>query len=222
MKDTPPSGSGKCSIKGSALTAVVDDVNRLRSSGRIDDALLDAHLEAPDRALLESQILPASWYPIDAYGRLTALLLEVDGRGRTEYLNGRGAATARRLIESGIYAQLERASGEGVRIDASMSREDQMREFGRTIRLVTSLSGSIFDFGRWQVGVDPDHADRFRITIEDVEAMPDVAIHTIEGFINAIGEASPHIKHLHWRGERRAPGTIVYTMDAGVDAVYGV
>ena len=205
------------SIKGSALQAVIDDLKRLRDAGRVPVA----KIAAEDRALLDEAISPALWYPIESYGRLTALLLELDGGGRLDYLRARGAKTAARLIESGIYQQLERATGEGVLDPSKLTPAEQRREFGRVIRLVTSLSGSIFNFGRWSVGDDPDHSDRFRITIEDARAMPEVAIHTIEGFINCIGEHSPHIVHLHWTGRRDTADTIVYVMDASVDAVYG-
>lgn len=207
-------------IKGSTLSGVIEDVNRLRESGRIDGALLAARLDEADRTLLGATIGAASWYPISAYGRLTALLLEVEGGGQVEYLAERGAKTARRLTESGIYHQLERAHGD-ISVDPrDLPPEDRIHEFGRTMRLVITLSGSIFNFGRWSVGEDPEHADRFRITIEDAAEMPDVAIHTIEGFVNGIGEQSPQVDHMHWTGKRARPDTIVYTMDAGVAAVY--
>jgi len=208
------------SIKGSALTAVVEDVNHLRAAGRVDDTMLKTRLEPGDRALLGETIQAARWYPIAAYGRLTDLLLEVAGGGRAAYLNERGAKTARRLIESGIYHQLERASGSDAIDPRTLSREERAREFTRTVRLTVSLSGSIFNFGRWSVGTDPTHAERLRIVIEDAAAMPDAAIRTIEGFINEIGEASPHIAHLRWTGERTATDTIVYTMDDDIDEVY--
>lgn len=208
-------------IKGSTLCGVIDDVKRLRDSGRIDDALLDARLEADDRALLDATIGAASWYPIGAYGRLTELLLEVEGGGRIAYLAERGARTARRLTESGIYHQLDRANGQADVDPRKLPFEEQVSEFHRTMRLVMSLSGSIFNFGRWSVREDPDHANRFLIVIEDAEKMPDVAIATIAGFVNGVGAYSPHVDHMHWTGKRTAPGTIVFSMDAGVEAVYG-
>lgn len=209
------------SIKGSALVGVIDDINRLRASGRIDGALLEARLTPADRSLLDEAVQAARWYPIDAYGRLTELLLEVEGGGRLTYLKERGANTARRLIEAGIYQQLDRASGADDVDPSTLSPEEQGREFTRTVRLTVSLSGSIFNFGRWSVGEDPDHRDRLRILIEDAAAMPDAAIHTIEGFINAIGEHSPPVKHLRWTGARTASDRIAYVMDAGIGAVYG-
>jgi len=209
------------SIKGSALAGVIQDVNRLRENGRIDREALDAHLAPEDHALLDAPVQAARWYPIAAYGRLTALLLARDGGGRVTYLNERGANTARRLIESGIYHQLERASGRDQIDPTGLPAAERVAEFARTVRLTVSLSGSIFNFGRWSVGEDPDRPDRLRIQIEDAAEMPDEAIRTIEGFINAIGEQSPFVKHLRWTGRRVETDTIVFTMDGPAAAVYG-
>jgi hypothetical protein len=54
------------SIKGSALSSVVEDVRALRDSGRISADRLEASLEAADLALLETKIQPALWYPIQS------------------------------------------------------------------------------------------------------------------------------------------------------------
>jgi hypothetical protein len=170
--------------------------------------------------MLETAPAAASWYPVDAYARLTGLLVDVSGGDREAFLHERGAKTARRLAETGIYQQLDRATGEADVDPSALAPEDQIREFGRTVRLVVTLSGSMFDFGRWSVSTDPDHPDRFCITIDEAGAMPDVAIATIEGFVNGIGEQSPTVHHLNWTGTRTAPDRIVYTMDAGVTAVY--
>jgi hypothetical protein len=83
-------------IKGTAFESVTADVLRLREEGRLPAEVLEARLEAPDLALLESKIGPAQWIPIESYRRMTELLQEVEGRGRSEYVVDRG----RRLITS--------------------------------------------------------------------------------------------------------------------------
>src|SRR5688572_1766603 len=96
------------SIKGSAFEAVVLDVGRLLQSGKIPREEAATRLEAEDLRLLEDKILPALWYPLASYRRMSELLWEFDGGRDPAYLMGRGARAAERLFDAGLYQQMQR------------------------------------------------------------------------------------------------------------------
>src|SRR5438874_3367773 len=132
------------SIKGSALSSVIEDVRALRDSGRLSADRLEATLERADLALLEAKIQPALWYPIQAYARLTRVLLDVAGRGDPQYIVDRGARAAQRLWESGLYVQLQHGEEK-----AAKARRTGGVMSDRDARVITTLSGAIFNFTRW-------------------------------------------------------------------------
>lgn len=164
------------SIKGSALSTVVEDLQQLRDAGRLDAARLEARLEPEDLALLDAKIQPALWYPIDAYGRLTEVLLEVEGRGDPRYVVERGVRAAERLWAAGLYVQLQHGEE---RAQAARDRGDSVSE--HDARLITSLSGAIYSFSRWSYRVEGE--SRAVIDVTEAAALPDVAIHAIRGFL---------------------------------------
>src|SRR5262249_52500920 len=129
------------SIKGSALSSVVEDLRALRDSGRISIARLEKTLQPADLALLDTQIQPALWYPIQSYARLTEVLLEVLGRGDPQYIADRGARAAQRLWESGLYVQLQHGEEKAAR-----ARRSGGVMSDRDARVITTLSAAIFNF----------------------------------------------------------------------------
>lgn len=182
------------SIKGMTLLAVVEDVKRLREEGRVSEAELESRLEAQELGWLDAKIQTALWYPIAGYQRLSEVLLHVEGRGNPSYLIKRGAAAARRLIDSGVYAQLRHAD----------ERREEQRAGGREIdehdgRLMTTLASSIFNFGNWRFRMDGEHA-----TIEglDVEPMPEVSVLAAQGLI---AEIASHARNRPVRVESSRP-----------------
>lgn len=164
------------SIKGSALTTVVEDLQRLRDAGRLDPERLETRLEPEDLALLDTKIQPALWYPIGPYGRLTEVLLEIEGRGDPRYLVTRGARAAERLWAAGVYVQLQHGEE---RARAARDRGDPVSE--RDARLITSLSGAIYNFTRWAYRAEGHR--RAVIEVTEAAALPDVATHPIRGFL---------------------------------------
>jgi hypothetical protein len=165
-------------IKGSALSSVVEDVRALCDSGRISLERLEAALEPGDVELLESKIQPALWYPIQAYARLTRLLLDVAGRGDPQYVVDRGARAAQRLWESGLYVQLqhgEEKAAKARRVGSVLSNRDA--------RVVTTLSGAIFNFTRWTYHPGPPEAT---IQVSEAEAWPEVSVWAARGFLEYV------------------------------------
>lgn len=164
------------SIKGSALATVVEDLLRLREAGRLDPDRLETRLEPGDLALLDAKIQPALWYPIDAYGRLTEVLLEVEGRGDLRYLAQRGVRAAERIWAAGVYVQLQHGEEKA---RAARDRGEMLGE--RDARLVTTLSGAIYNFSRWTYRAEGEHESVIEIT--EAGPLPDVALHPMRGFL---------------------------------------
>lgn len=164
-------------IKGITLASVVEDVKRLLDAGRLTDEHV-ARLEPQELGWLDEKIQPALWYPIGGYTRLSELLLEVEGRGNPEYMVRRGAAAAERLYDAGIYAQLQH--GERRRAEELAGGREFSEQDGR---LMTTLSGAIFNFGKWTYRVDGDHAV---IEASDSAAVPEVSRFAAKGLIGRI------------------------------------
>jgi hypothetical protein len=165
-------------IKGSALSSVVEDVRALCDSGRITIDRLEVALEASDIALLEAKIQPALWYPIESYERLTRLLLDVVGHGDPQYVADRGARAAQRLWESGLYVQLqhgEEKAAKARRVGGAMTERDA--------RMITTLSGAIFNFTRWSYRTgEPDAV----IEVSEAADWPEVSVWAARGFLEYV------------------------------------
>jgi len=173
------------SIKGASISSLVEDLAKLRDSGRLPAALLEERLQPKDRAMLDEPVQLAGWYDIHSYRRLAELLCEVEGR-REDLLLERGAAAARRLAAAGLYQQMESVG----RLKEFRDLDDDARfkAYGRQLRLITTLSSSLINFSTFEVTVDPERPDRYCIDVRGSEEIPDVLAHTTLGFINAMAE----------------------------------
>ena len=96
------------SIKGTAFQALGADLSDLIRSGRTPREAVEARLEAEDLRVLEAKIVPGLWYPLACYRRMTELLWEIEGGRDPAHLLARGARTAERLFEAGLYQQMRR------------------------------------------------------------------------------------------------------------------
>lgn len=203
-------GTSSPAIKGSSISALVEDVAKMRDDGRAPAALLEERLTEADRGLLDRPVNLAGWYDIHSYRRLAELVCEVEGR-REGLLRERGAAAARRLAETGLYQQMNYQAILG---DEERDAAAAFQAWGRSLRLITTLSGSLLNFGRFEVVVDLEHPDRHCIEIHDAQDVPEVLAYTIEGFMNAMTEMGP----AHRQGDgpmwvvERGSGLIRYRM----------
>jgi hypothetical protein len=189
-------------IKGTAIGEVVSDVRRLLESGRVVQEALEARLEPIDLELLDAKIQPALWYENACHERLTELLRDIEGDGRDEYVVQRGSATADRLLESGLYQQLQLAAGEG-------AVADDPPALRRAIRLLLSLSGAMYDFGSWKLRRDDDPSSDITIDVFDAEPLTEMNRLTAEGFIRRIAQRlqrrPPQVE-----SDRVSPDHVVY------------
>lgn len=194
-------------IKGSVFGASVEDVNKLIASGALGRDEARRWLEPDDFEVLGRPVQLASWYDVRVYDRLNQLLRDVEGGGDPRHLTECGRRTARRLLEAGLYAQLEYVQ----RTEVEQARAvDRFAAFGRDLRKLSTLSASIFNFSRWSVAVDPEHDDRYRIDVAEARDFPDSLAWRTEGFINEM--ASRHGTPDLWCWRRAAPDLLHFEM----------
>jgi len=196
------------SIKGSVFVRAVEDTLKLVSAGTLARSHLGRWLRPTDMALLDQPVISSGWYNVQTYGRLLELLRDVEGEGRNEYLRERGARSAELLRKAGQYQQMEYLN----RTQAAQQKDPRARilAFGRDLRLITTVFGSLLNFGRLEVKSDPEQVDRYVMEYVDVAAYPEGLCWTTDGFVNRISK--PRDQPDLWRWERPAPDRIVYRM----------
>ena len=87
--------------------------------------------------------------------------------------------------------------------------------YGRSLKLITTLSGSILNFSRWVVAPDPDPPDRYRVEVHEARDFPEVLAHTTEGFINGLAGLDADndgSARSRWAHERVRPDLLVFRM----------
>lgn len=211
------------SIKGSIFRGVVEEICQLRESGRLGEAQIEGGLDGSDLELLDEKILDASWYPAESYGRMLDLLCRHVGGGRPAYYAERGATNARRLMDAGMYSQLDllgrwRRDEEGV--DPDRDAERLVSAYQSKLKLVVSMAGSIYSTGRWQVVPDPEHPRRVLIEITEADAYTDGMRYALEGFLNECARTVRHGIGALYATERPAPGTIRVRMNVDLPELY--
>jgi hypothetical protein len=194
------------SIKGSAFQSVVHDLTRLIQAGKIARETAEARLEAEDLLLLDDKILPGLWYALASYRRMSELLWEVEGKRDPAYLMARGARSAERLFEAGLYQQMQRGEELGA---AKRERGEAWSEFDGN--LMTSLAGSIFNVSRWRYRRHPEDVNVNRIEVTGARDLPEVARWAAQGFIEYMASRMTGVNVLV-TSERPAPERIVYTL----------
>jgi hypothetical protein len=183
-------------IKGSAIEALVADVNRLLEQGRLSRDQLEARLAREDLALLEEKVLAAVWYPLDSYARLTQVLLDVEGHGDVGYLHERGRRVAQRLRDSGIYSQFARSRDE--------------LETDRFGRLMVTLGPAMYRDTEWIYRPDPQkRPGYFEIEARVPREFPDVGRYPSQGFIECLGNADAPYR-ISVTSERKSPTLLLF------------
>jgi hypothetical protein len=204
-------------IKGSIFKGATDDLARLREEGRLSQEEADARLAPEDLALLEGEIQPAAWYPIESYARLMELLGDVEGEGKDSYFVERGKASARRLLSGGLYQQLTFLSRWEKTITPDGSRHAVViADYTRNLKMVVSLASCIYNVGEWTVERDPDHPGRVLIEVREASAYSEPMRLAIEGFLNECARsAREDLDHLHV-SERPAPDLMRFRMTCDI------
>jgi hypothetical protein len=196
------------SIKGTVFALLVEDVKKLVERGEVKQEELTRWLKPADLDLLRREISISDWYDIRAYDRMNLLLRDVEGGGKNEYLRRRGKETAKRLLESGLYQQLEYLNK--MKVNALTDPQARFEAFGRDLRLLNTMSRSLVNFTKSEVKVDSNHKYRYLIENSDAKDLPETYCWKADGFINAM--AAQHGEPDLWRWERPRPDLVLYRM----------
>ena len=196
------------SIKGSVFGGLVEDINKLLAAGRLKKDELSRWLNPKDVAVLEAAVQPFEWYDIRTYGRMSDLLRDVEGGGSNEYLRKRGARNAKRLLEAGLYQQLEYTHR--TLFSQETDKNARFEAFGRDLGRLTTISASILNFGRTAHKPDPDRKMRWIIEISQAKEYPEALVWASDGFTNEM--ARQHNTPDLWTWERPEPDRIVWHM----------
>jgi hypothetical protein len=204
----------KPAIKGTLFSAVVEDLNRGVDSGSVSHAELETELSADELALLGEKINAASWYCIHTYHRMVGLLCRAEGGGLDDYWHQRGMRAADRMVDAGIYQQMDYIG----RIQSSLESEAsaRFRALAKDLRLLLSVHASVLNFGDWKTVVDPDHDDRYRVEIKNVDGIPDGIFLAATGMFNRMSALAKSPKPHTWEFERLSPAFVVIRMSGPV------
>jgi len=202
------------SIKGTIFGPVAEEIHALRESGRISEDELAAALEAKDIALLEAKTVASAWYPIDTYARYLELLCRLEGGGKPAYFERRGSMSARRLMDAGLYSQLDllgSITDEPERVGED-ARQRARRAYRSKLTVVISLAGSIYNVGRWKVIDDAKHPERVAIEIREADAYSDGMAGAIVGFLDECAHSVNRRVQKLYRFERPTRDRIIVWM----------
>jgi hypothetical protein len=196
------------SIKGVLLTKLVDDVQALLERSEADRERLEARLSAGNLTLLEGKVEISRWYPIEQYTELTELIWAEEGGGRVGYLHRRGENAMKRLMEAGLYQQIEYLSRQDEGLRALPSRNEVLR----SCRLVGSITGALLNFGANTWDWDPENPDIMLHQVREAAHYPEVLRTLQEGTLTFLVRlARPDAPAV--TSERIAPDHIVFTYD---------
>lgn len=200
--------AGEPSIKGNVVGAHAEVFQKHLADHAPDEATLGRWFEPGEVSLLSGEINPARWYPIATYDRLLLFLREYVGDGRNEFLIASGRRTAEKLIAAGIHQQFEYLSR--TELSEKVDKEGRHQAFGRDLRLLTTITGSILNFLESSVVPDPDHAMRWMIRHRQAHAYPETLCWTSQGFCNRMAEehGTPEI----WFWERPRQDEVWFRM----------
>jgi hypothetical protein len=196
------------SIKGSVFIAIVEDVQKSLAAQKVKRSELGRWLRPKDVELIDSPIHAHEWYDVRIYARMSELLRDVEGGGKNEYLQQRGARSARRLLDSGLYAQLEYLQ------KANFGRKGDPKErfaaLGRDLSRTTTLSSAILNFSKWEAKPDPKNPKRWMIEVNGARDYPDALAWASCGFTNEC--AKQQNQRDFWVWERADADRIVFRM----------
>lgn len=155
------------SVKGTLFMNAIASVRGLIDTREVHHGELARWLKDDDTRYLDEAISISAWYPIATYARLLTLIADHRAPGSQEHHIAEGRRSAQRIVEMGIYRQLD-------------SRTEGAWE-DRVGRLLVTLSAAFFNFMQWEwSGLEQDG---FEIAVREAQALPEVVALRTQGFI---------------------------------------
>jgi hypothetical protein len=194
--------AAELSVKGSLMLGVVVTIRRHRKQGRIGSEQLTARLSRGALQTIEEKVDIGRWYPIQIFCELLDLDWELGGRRDPRYMRDEGEKAAERLFESGIYQQLSYAE----RADRVRARDDLIRQ----AKLITTITGTLYNFLTFEVRFDADNGDTLQIFYGNAAAFSEALRYTTEGFMNQINKRQGSSRR--WTSQRVRPDLVVFAL----------
>ena len=190
------------SVKGSLVLGAVVSVRRHRVQGRISADQLSARLGGAALELVDQKIDIGRWYPVKVFTDLLDVDWDVGARRDPAYMRSQGEQAADRLFSSGIYQQLNYAE----RADRVGSAE----ELKRQSKLITTITGSLYNFLRFEVRLAKERGGALEIVFSNAALFSEALRHSTEGFMNQINQrqGSTH----RWSSRREKADVVVFTL----------
>ena len=200
------------SIKGSIVANHAEVLQKYLAKAQVPASELARRFQPGELELLAGPIEATRWYDVRMYKRLLEFLRDYPGEGDNQYLIDAGRRSAENLIRAGIHQQLEylRRTQHQERIEPA----ERFAAFGRDLRLLSSITGSILNFSPVTVVQDPEYRYRWILRRSEAREFPDVLCWTTQGFSNRMAEehGSPDL----WYWERPEPDQVQYRMNREV------
>jgi len=190
------------SVKGSLVLGAVVTVRRHRTQGRISADQLAARLGGPALELVDQKIDIGRWYPVKVFTELLDVDWDVGSRRDPQYMRRQGEQAADRLFDSGIYQQLNYAE----RAD----RVGSARDLKRQATLITTITGSLYNFLRFEVRLSEGRGDALEIVFSNAAVFSEALRHSTEGFMNQINQRQG--SSLRWSSRRDPADVVVFTL----------
>lgn len=197
-----PGAQSQPSAKGILVLGAAVSVRRLRDKGRIRPESLELRLGSTALELVDQKINIAGWYPIQAFTELLNLHWEVAGRRDPQFMRDEGGTSSDRLFDSGIYQQLVFAE----KVERAQTRESLVRQ----ARLITSITGSLYNFLEPSVRVDDARPDELEVCYGNAVLFDESLRYSTEGFMNRINHRQKSARR--WTSERPVPDRVVFRM----------
>jgi hypothetical protein len=194
--------AAELSVKGSLMLGVVVTMRRHRKQGRISSEQLTARLSRGALQMIEEKVDIGRWYPIQIFCELLDLDWELGGRRDPNYMRDEGEKAAERLFDSGIYQQLSYAE----RAERVRARDDLIRQ----AKLITTITGTLYNFLTFEVRFDADNGDTLQIYYGNAAAFSEALRYTTEGFMNQINKRQK--SSARWSSKRQRPDLVVFTL----------
>jgi hypothetical protein len=169
-EDQSTAASPTPSVKGSVFLMSVQGVKRLMTEGRLSREEVEFDLHRDDIRFLEEKILPAGWYPVEAFDRFASISLDVLADGDPAYLAGQGEDAASRILGSQAYQGF---------IDSAKSA----RQSSRARSSVLTMAQLMLSFSRWELDSETAGGRRFEIRVTEAGDMPESLRYAAQGFI---------------------------------------
>jgi hypothetical protein len=155
------------SIKGVAFQFLANAIEQDIAEGKFDRAAFEAKVAEEDLEILQGEIFPGLWYPIESFGRLLALTFEMQGRPRGQWAQA-GFESAEKVFSTGAYGSaVGAASNQGERSGFAL------------VHLVPLF----LNFSSWSFEQDPGDGSIYHVTAEGAAPMPEAFVALVQGVL---------------------------------------